>query len=151
VPGSLPAPDPLTLTAGGTVEPSSSPASRIAEAVTATATVTFTNPAGSLSSGSLFLCALSENYNLTSGSKRQPPVYENFVSSYQRPGDVLLNTLQANFPLRPLLLFGPEELADVTVKVDVLTPQAFSGTVFDEHGGYVAANGVEILAGTAEL
>ncbi|PYL00233.1 MAG: hypothetical protein DME19_05775 [Verrucomicrobia bacterium] len=144
-------PTPSTLTAGGTVNPSSSPASRAPELVTATASVTITNPAGPLPSGLVFRCEVSENYRLNDRTGRHPPQYENFVIGYQRPGDASAATVQANFPLRPLLLFGSEELEEATVKVDLLTPTPFSGTVLDARGGQVSTEDLRVLAGSGDL
>jgi hypothetical protein len=48
-------------------------------------------------------------------------------------------TLHARFPMRPLLLFGPEELEEATVRVDVLPEQPFDGQVLDEKGGQIAS------------
>ncbi len=144
-------PDLDVLTATGSVNPPSIPASRNAELVTATATVVITNRAGPMPSGLVLRCEVSESYRLQDGSGRHPPQYENFVIGYQRPGDANASTLQASFPLRPLLLFGGEELAQAVVGVEVLTPTPFSGGVLDGEGGLVASDGLRVLAGAGDI
>lgn len=144
-------PDMGDLSATGSVDPSSSPASRTPELVTATAEVVITKRNGSLPSGLVLRCEVTENYRLNDGTRRRPPRYENFVVGNQRPGDTSQSTLHARFPLRPLLLFGAEELTEATVKVDVLAPTPFVGGVLDAAGGLVAGDGIRVLAGTNDI
>jgi RHS repeat-associated protein len=157
----LTAPDPTGLTASGQIQPSTSPASRVPEEVTGTATVSITNGAGPMASGLLLRGQLREAYQLRTsfaglppgalGQNRTPPQYENFVVAYQRPGVGNARILQAQFPLRPLLLFGAEELDQATVTIDVLPTTPFSGGVLDTNGGLVASQGIGVLAGAGDL
>ena len=77
----------VNLEALGTVTPSLSPASRVAEMVTASAEVSILNTSGPLPSGLVLRCNVSETYELADSSRRTLPRYENFVVAYQRPGD----------------------------------------------------------------
>ena len=158
---SVTAPDPVGLTAAGQVQPSTSPASLVPEEVTGTATVSITNGAGPIASGLLLRGQVREAYTLRNsfaglppsalGLSRTPPGYESFMVAYQRPGLANSRILQAQFPLRPFLLFGSEELDQATVTMDVLPPTPFSGGVLDTNGGLVASQGIGILAGAGDL
>ena len=158
---SVTAPDPTGLTAAGQVQPSTSPASRVPEEVTGTATVSITNGVGPIASGLLLRGQVREAYTLRNsfaglppsalGLNRTPPGYESFMVAYQRPGLANSRILQAQFPLRPFLLFGSEELDQATVTMDVLPPTPFSGGVLDTNGGLVASQGIGILAGAGDL
>ena len=144
-------PDVADLSAAGSVAPTSSPASRRPESVTATAEVVVTNRNGALPSGLVLRCEVTESYRLNDSTRRRPPRYESFVVGYQRPGDTNGSTLHTRFPLRPLLLFGAEELTEAKVKVDVLPPTPFTGGVLDVAGGLVSSEGVRVLAGTNDV
>ena len=154
-------PDLSALAASGKVEPATSPASRFPEAVTATATVMITNSTGPLQSGLLLRGNVREQYRLRDafdglppaglGAYRQPQQYESFIVGYQQPGSQNTATLQAAFPLRPLLLFGSDELDQATVTMDVLTPTPFSGGLLDAQGGLVASQGIGVLGGVGDL
>jgi hypothetical protein len=139
------------LVAGGTVTPATSPASRVPELVTAIAEVVVTNLSGPLPSGTLLRCDLSDRYQLNDGTRRFPPAYENFLVAYQRPGDTNADTLHASFPLRPLLLFGADQLTEAVVHADVLAEDEFTGTVLDPTGGQIADGGVRVLAAPGAL
>lgn len=155
------APDPAVLSATGAVDPRTSPASHIPETVTATATVVITNANGPLSSGLVLQGDVREQYRLRDsfaglppgalGLTRTPPQYENFVVAYQRPGLVNGSTLETRFPLRPLLLFGAEELDQATVTMDISSSTPFSGSVVDTNGGLVSSQGVGALVGAGDL
>jgi RHS repeat-associated protein len=138
---------PAGLTALGTVTPSLSPASRNPDLVTASAEVTITNSDGPLPSGLVLRCEVAETYDLADDTRRVLPKYEAFIAAYQRPGDSNPNTLVANFPLRPMLLLGGDELKQGNVQVDVMPPKNFDGGIFDGKGGQVAAGGVRVIAG----
>ncbi|MEO6036394.1 MAG: Ig-like domain-containing protein, partial [Verrucomicrobiota bacterium] len=139
------------LVAGGTVTPNSIAASIVPELVTANAEVIVTNLAGNLPSGSLLRGEISEQYRLRDGILRVPPQFENFLIGYQRPGDASLNTLHATFPVRPLLLFGAEELDEAVVHVEVLNSGAFAGGVLRTNGGQLSKGGINLLAGAGDL
>ena len=140
-----------SLTASGTVNPNLSPASRFPGLVTATATLVVSNSAAPLPSGLLLRAEIHENYQLRDATSRRPPQYENFVFAYQHPGDGDPTTLAASFPLQPLLLFGAEELDQATVRMDLLNPAPFAGSVLETNGGLIVSAGVRILAGTADF
>jgi RHS repeat-associated protein len=147
----VPLPQSSSLSAAGSVNPASSPASRVAELVTASAQVIFTNQSGPLPSGVILRCEVMENYRLRDGSRRLLPQYENFIIGYQRPGDNDPRTLHASFPMRPLLLLGSDELEAATVSVDVLSPTPFGGGILDATGGQAVLEGIRLLAGTGDL
>ncbi|HYG23695.1 MAG TPA: Ig-like domain-containing protein [Verrucomicrobiae bacterium] len=140
-----------TVAALGTVTPSLSPASRVPELVTARGEVVFTNWNGPLPSGLVLRTEVSEHYILADHSSRITPAYESHIVAYQRPADSSLSTLTATFPLRPLLLFGSDELSQANVHVDVFAPGNFTGTILDEKGGQVAIGPVRILSGVSNL
>ena len=150
-PSTTPLPDPANLRAGGTVTPSSSPASQLPELVTDTAEVVVTNLAGNLPSGTLLRGEVSERYLLRDGTRRFPARFDNFVVGYQRPGDTQLDTVRAEFPIRPLLLFGAEELQEAIVRMDLFAPGAFSGGILGTNGGQLTSDGLRVLAGTGDL
>ncbi len=144
-------PNSTNLLASGTVNPATSAASRTPELVTANAEVLLTHTAGALPSGVLLHCDVTDSYQLNNRTRRFPPRYDNFIVGYQRPGDTNPATLHARFPLRPLLLFGPDELTEATVHVDVLAPGAFTGSVLEPDGGQVARDGLRILSGLGDF
>src|SRR5205807_1658472 len=116
---------------------------------------------GPLPSGLVLEGNVREQYSLrnvfaglppaTLGQSRTPPQYESFLVAYQRPGTGKPSNLQAQFPLRPLLLFGAEELDQATVTMDVITPAPFSGGVLGTNGGLVASQGIGVLAGAGDF
>jgi RHS repeat-associated protein len=144
-------PDVAGLTATGTVTPAVSPASVVPERVTGTARVELKHATAKLPSGWLLRGEVTETYLLIDGSIRLTPQYEHFIVGYQRPGDADAQTLGAEFPMRPVLLFGPEQLKEATVRVDVLPEQPFDGQVLDAKGGQMVRDGVRLLAGTGTL
>ncbi len=113
----------------GSVNPASSRASRVAELVTAEAKVIITNALGALPSGLVLPGQVHEYYHLNNAALRQPPQYDISLTAYRRPSQGMANTLESRLFLRPLLLFGEEELAEATVTLDVLSPQTFQGGV----------------------
>jgi RHS repeat-associated protein len=150
-PGTVAAPNPALWTAKGTVVPAVSPASFIPKLVTAAAQVVVSNPAGTLPSGLLLRCEIADTYELTDGATRRLPQYESFLSAYQHPGDNQPNTLHADFPLRPLLLLGGDQLKQATVRVEVISPGAFVGGVLSDTGGQIVSGDIRILAGEGAL
>ncbi|HET6408675.1 MAG TPA: Ig-like domain-containing protein, partial [Chthoniobacteraceae bacterium] len=139
------------LKAGGKVTPSVATASRSPEAITAQAEVIITNLSGGMPSGLMFHAELLEEYRLSDGGTRTPPRYENFLTTYQRPGDGNSATLHSFFSLRPLFLFGPEELEIATLNVDVMASADFAGAVLNSTGGAVASGRVRIRAGVGDI
>ncbi|MBN9690461.1 MAG: Ig-like domain-containing protein [Verrucomicrobia bacterium] len=139
------------LTATGAVVPSASPASEDPEAVTGTAQLEIRHAASPLPSGYLLRGEVTETYVLRDGSLRLTPQYEHFIVGYQRPGDQDPTTLQAQFAVRPQLLFGTDQLDSASVKVDVLPTQPFDGQVIEIAGGQIGTSGVRILAGSGRL
>jgi len=144
-------PDLGNLTASGSVTPATSAASRVPELVTAQADVIVKNTSGELPSGLLLRTEISDAYQLQDGTSRHPPQFEADIFAYQRPGDNQLGTLHAMFPLRPLLLFGSEELQEGKVTANVLTPSPFAGGILDSGGGILAIDGVQIVAGAGDI
>jgi len=139
------------LSVTGIVTPPASPANVIPEFVTGTANLVVQHLGAPLPSGYLLRGEVTETYVLADGSLRLTPQYEHFIVGYQRPGDNDPTTLHAAFPMRPLLLFGPDQLDSATVRVDVLPEQPFDGQVLDAGGGQVGTEGVRILAGSGRL
>ena len=144
-------PDLAGLSATGEVNPMSSPASIVPEMVTGTATLEVRHDAERLPSGTLLRGEVTETYVLADGSLRLTPQYENFIVGYQRPGDADDYSLHATFPIRPLLLFGSDQLDEATVKVDILANTGFDGNVLDVEGGLVNADGVRVVVGDGQL
>ena len=141
-------PDVRLLTAGGRVDPRTSAASRVAELVTARASIAISNQSAPLPSGLLLRGEFSEDYRLRDGTRRVPPLYESFLVGFQRPGDNDAATLHAEFPVRPQLLLGAEELERATVTVDVLSPTAFNGVTVPPSGAQLVDGDIRIIIGT---
>lgn len=144
-------PSAANLSAGGSVLPPTSPASRVPELVTGNALLVVTNSAGPLPSGTVLRGEVSEIYSLRDGSRRKTPGYDSFLYAYQRPGDTRPETLHARFPMRPLLLFGPEVLNEAVVRMQVFAAGPFTGGVLDPAGGTVADQEISLLAGAGVL
>jgi RHS repeat-associated protein len=140
-------PNPARLLAGGTVTPSSSPASTVPELVTAAADVGVTNLSGPLASGTLLHGEVNELYLLEDGTTRVPPLFDNYVAGYQRPYGTPAGTIHADFPIRPLLLLDAQTLNVANVHVDLYAPGTFLGGVLDTNGGLVASDPIRVLAG----
>lgn len=140
-----------SVSAGGEVTPSISPASTLSEEVTAQAQVAFTNSTGTATSGTLYHTRVAEDYRLQDGTGRQPPGYEQFIVAYQRPGDNQPETLHSHFPIRPRFLFGPGELIEAVVRVEVLPAGGFSGGVLGSSGGVTGNGSVRIFAGQGAI
>ncbi|MFO1460688.1 MAG: Ig-like domain-containing protein [Verrucomicrobiota bacterium] len=146
-----PSPDIGGLSATGTVTPSISPASVIPEQVTGIAHVLLRHSTSPLPSGTLLRGEVTETYHLRDGGLRLSPQYEEFIVGYQRPGDADPLTVDAEFPMRPLLLFGPDQLAEATVRMDVLPEQPFDGQVLDPTGGQISVGNVRLIAGRGRM
>lgn len=144
------APNPFNLVAVGQVTPGTSPASTVPELVTATADVAVTNLQGNLPSGTLLRGQFSEHYLLQDGTTRVPPVFDNFVVGYQRPG-TRSDTVHARFPMRPVLLFPGQLLNEGVVHADLGVPGAFIGGLLDTNGGLVASGNIRLLAGPGAI
>ncbi len=138
------------VTASGIVNPAVLPASSDPTRVTTEASVTFTNPAF-ISSGAVFHAAVEETYHLRDSRTLRTPDYDTTLFAYQQAADANPATLLGQFPLRPQLLFGSQDLADASVKVDVLAPSLFSGTVLDADGGSLGADGMRITVPSGAL
>ncbi len=145
LPSGQPARPNASFTASGSVTPNVSAASLIPESVTGTATVVFSN-ALPAASGQTFRTLVSESYDLRDTTHRVTPQYETFVTAYQRPGDQRTATLQSSFPMRPLLLFGADELSEARVKVEVQAESDFPGSVIDQNGGELNAGIIALVA-----
>lgn len=146
-----PAVDSANLRASGTVTPANSPASLMPESVTASADLVVSNMAGSLSSGTLLRGEVSERSLLNDGTSRVPPLFDSFIVGYQRPGQAQTGIVHAQFPMRPVLLFGPDQLNQGVVHMDIFPPGLFTGGVLDTNGGLIASDGLRLLAGPGVL
>ena len=148
---STPSPEIAGLSASGTVTPSFSPASRNPEQVTGIAHMVVRHASSALPSGTLFRGEVTETYHLRDGGLRLSPQYEGFLVGYQRPGDGDVRTLDAEFPMRPLLLFGPDQLSEATVRMEVMPEQPFDGQVLDATGGQISSGSIRLVAGVGRL
>ena len=137
---------PFNLTARGVVTPQSRPPSRDAEAVTALASLVLSNNPASLPSGFRIRGQIEEDYQLKDGTRRRPPGYEQDLIAYQRPGDSLGQTLHAAFPMRPIFLYGADELASGRVSMEVLTLGSYEGQILRPSGGFVRVGGITVRA-----
>ncbi|HEX5176927.1 MAG TPA: PKD domain-containing protein, partial [Chthoniobacteraceae bacterium] len=128
------------VAATGTVDPAISAASRDPEKVTARARVTFSQ-SGPLPSGLFFPTRISESYQLQAeGDALRTPDYDATIFAYARPGP----ELAAEFPMRPQLLLGAEELREATIRCAVFPQSPFSGAVIDGTGGVLSGGGVKV-------
>jgi PKD repeat protein/pimeloyl-ACP methyl ester carboxylesterase len=140
-----------SLTATGTATPESSPASRVPELVTARAEVTVQSTDGELPSGLSLKAQISDSYHLLDGTTRTPPEFVTDLFAYRRPGESIPGTLRAQFPLRPLLLFGSDELREAQVTAKIFPPAPFSGGVLGSSGGVLAVDHLRVLAQAGDL
>ncbi len=134
----------IGVTASGMVNPASAIASRDPDLVTGQATVTFANAGQPLASGAWFAAEVEETYDLLDGRALKTPDYDTGFFAYQHPGDSVLATATARFPLRPRVLFGPEELSESKVTVQVRGPDAAAGGVITNGGGMLTAPGIRL-------
>ena len=144
--GSASAPARASLSASGGVTPATRSASLSSDEATARATVQFSSSQGALPSGLVLRCDVREEYRLQDGSRRFTSPYENSLLTYQQPGDANVRTVHAAFPMRPILLFGPEELTEARVALDVLPSGEFSGGVFETNGTTLDFEGIQLIA-----
>jgi len=145
---SLPAGDaPVTspdVTAIGSVDPAQAVASLDPKRVTALASVDFTNAGQPLASGAWFSAEVSENYDMRDGQALKTPDYDATFYAYQSPGDVNPATAGAEFPLRPRILFGPDQLEEAHIQVNILAEGVFSGGILTPEGSRLTLAGLEI-------
>ena len=132
------------VTAVGAVNPGTRVASLDPARVTAAATVDFTNGSQPLASGAWFLAEVEETYDLTDGRALKTPDYDATFYVYQHPGDAAPATATATFPLRPRILFGPEQLTEAHIRVAVLKLNQFSGGILTPDGGLLSLAGVQL-------
>lgn len=132
------------VTAVGVVSPARSVASRDGAKVTAEATVTFDNAGQSLPSGAWFLAEVEETYDLMDGRALKTPDYDATFYAYRWPGNGGAGVAGARFPLRPRILFGPEELKEAKLRVAVQTLNTRSSGVVTEGGGALSLDGLQI-------
>lgn len=131
------------ITANGLVDPSVSPASLDPARVTAQASVTFTNNQP-LASGAWFMGEVEEIYDLRDGQALKGPDYDATFFAYQLPGDADAATAAAHFPMRPRVLFSPEELSEANIRVDVSAATDNAGGVITSEGGVLSAAGLRL-------
>ncbi|HLH54274.1 MAG TPA: Ig-like domain-containing protein, partial [Verrucomicrobiae bacterium] len=139
------------LKVAGSVQPASGPANRNPDLVTATALLNVTSSAGALTSGLMLHVQIHEDYRLRDGTHRITPPYDTFVLAYQRPPTGNPGSLVASFPLRPLLLFGPEALDTAIIEANVFGPTNFNGALLDSSGGELYNEGIRIVAATGDV
>ena len=136
-------PDLSRLTATGVVDPAANPASLDLNAVTAEADVLVTHTEV-LPSGVVFRGDVREVYTLAAGAIQRVPDYEVFTVGYKamESDD---SALRVNFPVRPTLIFAPEELAAASITIDLLASTAFTGGVMNPNGGEIRAEGIQLI------
>ena len=151
VPGAAPAGGGLVaVSAQARLDPSERPASRVAEDVKTTASVTFT--AGTaLASGRMFRTLVEETYRMRDGVSLRTPDYDTTFFAYQRPGDTDPKTLDARLPLRPSRLMDPVLLDEADVHVSVLEAADFAAAVVGPEGGVITQGQVRISAAAGML
>ena len=132
------------VTAVGSVNPATSAASLDPAKVTAQATVDFTNAGRPLASGAWFLADVAETYDLRDGQALKTPDYDATFYAYQTRGDADPATATATFPMQPRLLFGPDQLNEAHIKVDVLALNPFGGGILSQDGGQLTLDGLQV-------
>jgi pimeloyl-ACP methyl ester carboxylesterase len=132
------------VTAVGEVNPNAAVASLDPARVTAAAKVDFTNGEQPLASGAWFLAEVEETYDLNDGRALKTPDYDATFYVYQHPGDTAPATATATFPLRPRILFGPDQLTEAHLKVAVLRLNEFSGGIVTPDGARLSLAGVRL-------
>lgn len=108
-------------------------ASRVSLEVTTRASVLFTGQSA-LPSGTWFQADVRENYELSGGQSLVIPEFDQTYYAYRSLG-ADPRVVTAGFPVRPTLLFGPEELNVARVEIDVLGRVNFAGGVVAPGGG----------------
>ncbi len=158
-------PSPTTrVAAASQVDPSQRAASLDPEAVTAQAQAVFTPATGVLLSGSWFRIGVQETYDMTDGAALRTPDYDATVFAYRRPAATIapVESLDggapgeptitdpgegrpaAFFPLRPQILFGPADLQEARVRVEVLPPLGDGAAALSAQGGVLESGDVRV-------
>ena len=169
----LPAGTPQELStrvaAVGLVDPPQKAASTDPAAVTALAQAVFTPATGVLPSSSWFRIAVQETYDLADGTALRTPDYDATVYAYRRPASTVApaDTVAASrslasptpklaatatgegrpaasFPLRPQLLFGPADLNEARLHIDVLPPLGDGAGALSAQGGVLQSGDVRL-------
>ncbi|MGV3774770.1 MAG: Ig-like domain-containing protein, partial [Verrucomicrobiales bacterium] len=141
-------PVPEQITATGFANPATRAPSASPSLVRTEATVELRSTVGSLSSGLPVSCEITEEYRLKDGSRRILPAYSMVIQGFQHPSGGNPGALAAHFPLRPFQLLGGEELAEAIIRVQVIKPGAFAGTIISPFGGQVE-HGSTVISATA--
>jgi pimeloyl-ACP methyl ester carboxylesterase len=158
------------VAAVGLVDPAQKPASLDPEAVTTQAQAVFTPATGVLPSSSWFRIAMQETYDLADGTALRTPDYDATVYAYRRPAATIapaeavggrVRTLGAAqpklaatetgegrpvavFPLRPQVLFGPADLNEARLHVEVLPPLGGGAAALSAQGGVLESGDVRL-------
>lgn len=148
------------VAAVGIVDPPQRAASLDPAAVTAQAQAVFTPATGVLPSGSWFRIGVQETYDLTDGAALRTPDYDATVYAYRRPASTVAPAESvgssrslgapapkltaaatgegrpvALFPLRPQFLFGPSDLTEARLHIEVLPPLGDGSAALSADGG----------------
>jgi hypothetical protein len=107
--------------------------------------------AGPIGSGFTFPAQVTEEYRLRDGSRRQLPAYTVQLPAFRVPGRTANATTVAEFALRPFQLLAGEELADAVVRVEVLAPAAFAGSVLAPAGGSLNDGDLGVTASAGDF
>jgi RHS repeat-associated protein len=142
-PGDAPSLAPA-VSAIGEANPAQTIASRDPEKVTTTATVRFSNAGQPLASGAWFVAEVEETYDLLDGRALKAPDYDATFYAYRHPGTLPADAATAQFPMRPRILFGPDELIEANLRVNILPVNQAGGGVVNENGGILALDGLQI-------
>jgi len=139
------------VAAVGVVDPAQKPASLDPEAVTTRAQAVFTPATGVLPSGSWFRIAVQETYDLADGTALRTPDSDATVFAYRRPAHPLTPAPgsgeghpTAVFPLRPQLLFGPADLNEARLRVEVLPPLGDGAAALSAQGGALGSGDIRL-------
>ena len=152
----------------GVVNPAEKPASLDPEAAATIAQAVFTPATGVLPSSSWFRIAVQETYDLADGSALRTPDYDATVYAYRRPAGSIApaeavaapRSLAATgkeaafatgegrpaavFPLRPQILFGPSELLEARLHVEVRPPLGDGAAALSAQGGVLESGDVRV-------
>ncbi|MEX0330622.1 MAG: Ig-like domain-containing protein [Puniceicoccaceae bacterium] len=132
------------LTVTGEVVPGSVIASVIPSEVTVSGQLSVN--ADSLPTSGFWLSGrIDEVYTLLDGRDIRTPDYDSTLFSYSRPAGVE-GGMSIQLPLRPQLLFPPEDLFEARIRMDVFGSVQAEGTILDTEGGILARDGVRIVA-----
>ena len=136
--------NPAQLVVKGEVTPATVVASTSPQDVTVTGQLSV-NAETLPASGFWLSGRIDEIYTLMDGRDVRTPDYDSTVFGYARPATAS-GGRSVRLPMRPQLLFPPEDLLEARIRMDVFGQNRLEGTILDAAGGILARDGVRVIA-----